>query len=99
MNDFLGVPKSNYELPKDTLRASIKEELELPTPEINRKVPDQHSMDSTFRRQSEEGQSYFTSDKKKHEKDENQLTKRCFEYATPKHLYDGRPSHPDAKKF
>ncbi len=27
------------------------------------------------------------------------MTKRVFEYATPKNLYDGRPTHPDGKKF
>jgi len=51
----------------------IKEDLEMASPEINRKVPDQAGMDSTFRRQSEEGASYYTSDKKKHNhrQDEN----------------------------
>ncbi len=43
----------------------IKEDLEIASPEIIRKIPDQAGMDSTFRRQSEEGASYYTSDKKK----------------------------------
>ena len=82
------------------MKASIKEDLELASPEIMRKQPDPSSMDSTFRRQSEEGASYYTSNKKMHHRgDENQLTKRCFEYATPKNLYDGRPSLPEGKKF
>jgi hypothetical protein len=47
------------------MKGSIKEDFELPSsPEINRKIPDQQGMDSTFRRQSEEGASYYTSDKK-----------------------------------
>ena len=39
LNEFLGVPKASgrSELPKDTLKASIKEDLELASPEVMRK--------------------------------------------------------------